>query len=123
MQRRVIHWSSLAFLLFLGGVDEKGMVEAFRKHAPSLHTSKRRDYALSVLLVGIKEGEWPTDPLTDKPSELPHLLKACNDAVKKKKERKELEESLGVYGEATCYEFHRLLVSTIHAYANALGAL
>lgn len=98
------------------------MIEAFREHSPSLPISKRRDFALGALLGGIKEGEWPTDPLMKKPLELPHLLNAFND-VAKKKEGKKLEEGLGVYDETTCYEFHRLLVATIHTYTNALGAL
>lgn len=79
---------------------------------------------LGALLIGIKQGEWPTDPLTDKAPELPHLLNAFNGREKEQKGKEpQAEDRLGVYDETTCYEFHRLLVATIHTYANTLGAL
>jgi hypothetical protein len=58
-------------------------------------------------------------------SQLTTLLSAFADIVRKKenKELPEVPEGTGAYTEATCYEFHQLLVASLMAYANALGAL
>jgi hypothetical protein len=55
-------------------------------------------------------------------STLAHLLPAFEEEVKKKLEAKEPEANrgLGSYSEATCYEFHQLVVAAFLAYSSSL---
>ena len=58
------------------------------------------------------------------PSSPSYIVPAFADVVKKEnKELSVVPEGTGVYTEATCYEFHQLLVALLMAYVNALGAL
>jgi hypothetical protein len=131
MHRRIFSPYSLGYIYSLAKVGGTQLRAKFLAHSPSIPTPKGNDTKLASLLVGMQEEGQISSLIMDScpskefRSQLTSLLSAFADVLKKK-ENKELSgvpEGTGVYTEATCYEFHQLLVASLMAYANALGAL
>lgn len=122
MHRRFFHWYSLAYLQRLTKVEENDVLIAFTTHSASLAATARSDAALGGLLVGIAEEDQVSFG-AEGPLDLPNLLKAFSSMLGQKKAGEfKGGEGLGVYGKGTCWEFHRLLITALVAYGNALGA-
>ncbi|KIM84798.1 hypothetical protein PILCRDRAFT_369556 [Piloderma croceum F 1598] len=121
MHRRFFHWCSLGFMMFLTRVSEQQFRLSFKCRSSFLPTSTRNDAVLGGLLVGMQEkGQIESVVMSQCSSsnfrsELPHLLAAFAEVLEKKERKR-------VYSEATCYEFHQLLVVALIAYGNALSA-
>jgi hypothetical protein len=131
MHRRIFSPYSLGYIYSLTKVGGTQLRAKFLAHSPSIPTPKGNDTKLASLLVGMQEEGQISSLIMDScpskefRSQLTSLLSAFADVLKKK-ENKELSgvpEGTGVYTEATCYEFHQLLVASLMAYANALGEL
>jgi hypothetical protein len=130
MHRRIFSLHSLAFMYPLTKVGEPELRAKFLAHSSSIPTPKCHDTKLALLLVGMQEMGQISLIMDNCPSEefrsqLTSLVPAFADVLKKKEngELSAVPEGTGVYTEATCYEFHQLLVASLMAYANALGAL
>jgi hypothetical protein len=128
--RRIFHWSSLSFIRHLTRVKAKDEVEAaFAKRSQLITSSRQHDILLGSLLLGMRDEGQIQTLIMDQcrypefRSELPNLLAAFEEVVvKKEAQTLEVKKGLGVYSEATCFEFHQLLVAALSAYANTLGA-
>jgi hypothetical protein len=110
-------------------VTEDEVRVAFAKYSRLITSSKRSDVLLGSLLVGMRDEGQIQTLIMDQcrypefRSELPNLLAAFEEVVvKKEAQTLEVKKGLGVYSEATCFEFHQLLVAALSAYANTLGA-
>jgi hypothetical protein len=131
MHRRIFHWCSLAFIDFLTRVQETKLRGKFLAHSSLIPPPKSNDTKLALLLVGMqREGQiasliMDNCPSKESRSQLTSLLSVFAGIARKKKNKElpEVPEGTGAYTEATCYEFHQLLVASLMAYANALGAL
>ena len=128
--RHIFHWSSLSFIQHLTRLKVKDQIQAaFAKHSQLITSSRQHDVLLGSLLVGMRDEGQVQTLIMDQcrypkfHSELPNLLAAFEKVVvKKEAQTLEVKKGLGVYSEATCFEFHQLLITALSAYANTLGA-
>jgi hypothetical protein len=128
MHRRIMDLVSLPFIVCLTQVEEDALRRSFTAHSDSIPIAKRSDAMLGALLLSMRdEGQIESVVMSkclDRKfhSTLPHLLAAFEELVNKKLDGKEpgANGGLGPYSEATCYEFHQLVVATLSAYSSSL---
>ena len=111
MYRRITHWSAQGFIYHLSKVEEN----ALRAAVEPTVTALRNDSQLSTKFITIEEYS----------STFPSLFSACQSmqSMPWPSEPEQSKERSGLYNKATCFEFHRLLVSTLVDYGMALEKL
>ena len=126
MYRRITHWSSRESFRWLCRVTEKDIQKSYDKclAAGQFEPSRRADSMLGGLLIGQK-GIVTVEEIIEKLSpfpayypDIPKLVKAFqanSNAAKGKR-----TPGMGWYTKDTCVEIHKLLLSAIVVYTNAL---
>ena len=121
---RVTHWSSRANFRWLIKVDSKKVIASYNQclRAGKFTPSRRNDLMLAGLLMGRPGEESVRDlikwlsPFSDFYPAISKLVRTYNE----KKAPKGSERRMGWYMEDTCIEVHKLLISAVVAYTNAL---
>jgi hypothetical protein len=133
MRRRIIHWSSLAFIHNLSRVTEERLRLAVAFYTCSDEAEqlpKRDDSVLGRLLVSMHDRGQITSVIMQRcgrkelfSEKLDHLVAAFREVVTKSSAEGPGKSGVRAYNERTCWEFHKLLLATLPAYGRALDEL
>jgi len=125
MDRRIRHWSSRRFLSNLVAVKENALQAAVE---PTV-TLSQNDATLSLSLLAMNDKALTSimkncPKVTTRPT-ITSLLTACQDmqSYPRPESQVQSDDRSGLYTRDTCFEFHRLLISTLLGYRRALNKL
>ena len=129
MYRRVTHVYSRRLLENLGTLMPRKMQNIFKKFAPQMKTSSRRDSSLGSLLVALDQQgalenilEWHLEGYEASTESQPGCIKRLVSAFQTTLSSQP-QEGMGAYNEQTCYPFHLLLFATINGFTQSLEFL
>lgn len=135
MRRRIVHWSSLAFIYHLSQATEERLRLAFTFYMHSNEAEqfpKRNDSVLGRLLISMHDQGQIASIIMQhcgrkelSSERLDHLVAAFREVVRGSESSAEVpgKAGMGAYNEHTCWDFHKLLLATLLAYGRALDEL
>ena len=133
MCQQTTDWSLQGFILQLGQISEMQLRDVFsycmEELVPSQSNSKQYNFALGVLLIGMKDVDQietvimqPCGCLEFNSEHFTNLVAAFRE-IRIRGAKQPQDNRLGGYGEATCIKFHRLFIATFLSYGKHLEAL